>query len=241
MKRHFGWALASIISLAAVGQATAADLAARPYVKAPPMVAEPLYNWTGFYVGAFGGYGWGNHDRINDTGFANSYSSSGGIAGGLAGYNWQINKFVVGVEGDLAWADIKGDDNFVGGTRDQTTLRWVGTIRGRAGFALNKWLLFGTAGYAYGDQRHVNTDLVVGVDSFTSGTSGWTAGAGVEYAFTPNWIGKAEYRYYDFNRYRRSGTPLTPNGLAPYSVASQYQTVTVGVSYKFGGPVVARY
>ena len=64
----------------------------------------------------------------------------------------------------------------------------------------------------------------------------------MEYAFAPNWLGKVEYRYYDFERYRRGGAPLvTPNGNVPYSVVSQYQTVTVGISYKFGGPVMAKY
>jgi outer membrane immunogenic protein len=241
MNKHFGRALAaaSLLSIGISGTASAADMAVKAQPMPPPVA---VYNWTGFYIGGFGGYGWGNHDRINDAGFANSYSSSGAIAGGLAGYNWQIKNFVLGVEGDLAWADIKGNDNFTGGTLDETTLRWVGTIRGRAGIAIDKWLLFGTAGWAYGQQRHVNTNLAVGIDAFSSNTSGWTAGAGVEYAFAPNWLGKVEYRYYDFERYSRAGAPVTtPNGNVPYSVASQYQTVTVGVSYKFGGAVVARY
>ncbi|RXT43149.1 outer membrane protein [Bradyrhizobium betae] len=238
MKKGLEFVAGMSLLLGATGIASAADMAVKAL---PPAPVVALYNWTGFYVGGFGGYGWGNHDRLNDAGFANSYSSTGAIAGGLAGYNWQIQKFVLGVEGDFAWADIKGDDNFVGGTKDETTLRWVGTIRGRAGIAIDKWLLFGTAGWAYGQQRHVNTNVGVGIDSFSTNTNGWTAGAGVEYAFAPNWLGKLEYRYYDFERYSRAGAPATPNGNIPYSVASQYQTVTVGVSYKFGGAVVAKY
>lgn len=239
MKKTLAFAGMMSLLVGAPSIATAADMAVKAAPIAPPVA---IYNWTGFYIGGFGGYGWGNHDRLNDAGFANSYSSTGGIAGGLAGYNWQIRNFVLGVEGDIAWADIKGDDNFVGGTRDETTLRWVGTIRGRAGVAFDKWLLFATGGWAYGEQRHVNTNIGVGVDAFSANTNGWTAGAGVEYAFAPNWLGKVEYRYYDFERYFRAGAPVaTPNGNVPYSVASQYHTVTVGVSYKFGGPVMAKY
>ncbi|PDT89251.1 hypothetical protein CO669_16975 [Bradyrhizobium sp. Y36] len=89
-------------------------------VKAAPIAPPvPVFNWIGFDIGGFGGYGWGHHDRLNDAGLANSYGSGGPIAGGLARYNWQIRKFVLGVEGDFAWADTKGDHNFVGGTRDE--------------------------------------------------------------------------------------------------------------------------
>lgn len=83
--------------------------------------------------------------------------------------------------------------------------------------------------------------MLGGVDSFTVNSSGWTAGAGLEYAFTQNLIGKFEYRYYDFGNFTRGGNPLTPNGQLPYKVDSTYSSLLLGVNYKFGGPVVARY
>lgn len=125
-----------LIAAVTFGAAQAASAADMP-VKAP-MTPAPMaipYNWTGFYVGIDGGWGRGNHDRVNSIGFANSYTSEGGLIGGHAGYNWQINQFVLGIEGDAHWANIKGDDGGVGGTVDETTTRFLGSIRGRVGVA----------------------------------------------------------------------------------------------------------
>ena len=88
---------------------------------------------------------------------------------------------------------------------------------------------------------HTNTDPVLGIDQFTAHGNGLTAGGGIAYAMTNNLIGKFEYRYYNFNAFSRAGAPLTPNGQLPYTVDSTYSVVTLGLDYKFGGPVVARY
>ena len=223
-----------------------ADLAAGPYRKAP-ILAAPGYDWSGFYLGVFGGGGLGNHNLNNATGpagFANftaNYSSSGGLGGVDAGYNWQFGQYLLGLEGDFAGFRVKGDDKFALGANDATDLRWAGTVRGRVGVAVDRLLLFGTAGWAYGDQQHTNTDLMNGIDQFDTSKSGWTAGGGIEAAISQNWIGKFEYRYYNFGNYQRAGAPLTPNGQLPYSIDSTYSTITIGLNYKFGGPVVARY
>jgi outer membrane immunogenic protein len=215
----------SLLSLALAGQAVAADLP----TKAPAYVAAPVYNWTGFYAGIYGGGGWGKHDRSNTAGFNNSYNSSGGLIGGLAGYNWQFNNpFVVGIEGDIAWAGIKGDDGGAGGTVDTSEYRWLGSVRGRLGYAMNNWLLFGTGGWAFANIRHTNDGAPT--DSFNNNVSGWTVGGGVEYAFMRNWTARLDYRYYDFGGYTRSAPA---NGITPYSVDSKLQTVTVALSYKF--------
>jgi outer membrane immunogenic protein len=101
--------------------------------------------------------------------------------------------------------------------------------------------MFFTGGYAFGDIVHTNTDPVNGVDRFTVHANGLTAGGGIAYALTNNLLGKIEYRYYNFNAYHRTGTPLTPNGQIPYSTDSTYSVVTLGLDFKFGGPVVAKY
>jgi outer membrane immunogenic protein len=231
--------------------ALAADLPI--YSKAPAVVA-PVYDWSGFYVGGFGGYGYGNHNLNNATGpagFANftvNYSSQGGFGGGEAGYNVQSGNIVVGVEGDFAWFDIKGNDGFTStdaagfASNDATNLRWAGTLRARGGIAVDRLLLFFTGGWAYGDLQHTSTDPVFGIDQFDTRRSGLTAGAGIAYAITNNVIGKFEYRYYDFGTYLR-GTPggLTPNGQLSYNVANTFSVVTLGLDFKFGGPVVAKY
>ncbi len=231
--------------LGLVSPALSADLAA--YTKAPALAA-PAYDWSGFYVGVFGGGGYGNHNLNNASGpagFANftaNYSSQGGIAGGEVGYNAQSGSYVVGVEADGFWSGIKGDDSFALGSNDATSLRQGATVRARGGFTVDRWLMFFTGGWAFGDLRHTNTAPRLGIDTFTSHRSGLAAGGGIAYAITDNVIGKIEYSYYDFGTYTRPGLPvLTANGQLPYTVNNTYSVVTLGLDYKFGGPVVAKY
>ncbi len=239
--------LLTTVSLGVLGlisPALAADLPS--YAKAPVPIA-PVYDWTGFYVGGFGGGGYGNHNLDNalgPAGFADytvNYSSQGELAGGEAGYNVQSGRYLFGVEGDLFWSNIKGNDAFALGSNDATNLRWGGTLRARSGFIVDRLLMFFTGGWAYGDLVHTNTDPVNGIDQFTNHRNGLTGGGGIAYALTDNIIGKLEYRYYDFGAYSRAGGPLTPNGQLPYTVNSTYSVITLGLDIKFGGAVVAKY
>jgi outer membrane immunogenic protein len=249
---------ASLGVLSLLSPALAADL---PYAKAPSATPS-VYDWTGAYVGAFGGGGFGNHNINNSTGqaqpfadFSANYSSQGGLAGGEAGYNWQSGNYIVGVEGDLFWAGIQGSDasqiangSFagVGGAVDSDNWRWGGTLRVRGGYTVDRWLMFFTGGYAFGDIQHTNTPPVgVGpVDKFNVTANGLTAGGGFAYAITNNISAKFEYRYYNFMGYNRAGstlTGLTTNGQLPYTTNSSFSVVSVGLDFKFGGPVVAKY
>jgi outer membrane immunogenic protein len=240
MKRVL-FASVSLGVLGLLSPALGADLAV--YTKAPA-IATPLYDWSGFYVGVFGGGGYGNHNLNNAlgrAGFANftvNYSSSGGLAGGEVGYNAQSGNYLVGIEADGFWSDIKGNDNFALGSDDASKLRWGGTVRGRGGITVDRLLLFFTGGWAYGDIVHTNTDPVFGIDQFTNNRSGLTGGGGIAYAITNELLGKIEYRYYDFGRYSRAAPT---NGQLPYTVDTTYSVVTLGLDYKWGGPVVAKY
>jgi outer membrane immunogenic protein len=248
MKRIF-LAASALGALSLVSPALGADLAA--YTKAPALAA-PGYDWSGFYAGAFGGGGYGNHNVNSalgpNTPFANyaaNYSSQGGVAGGEAGYNWQSGRVVLGIEADGFWSDIKGDDaaavnagNFAVTSVDATELRWGGSLRARGGLAVDRLLLFFTGGWAFGDLLHTSTDAAGAIDQFTSHRNGLAAGGGIAYALTDNLIGKLEYRYYDFGRYTRAA-PL--NAALPYTVDSTYSVVTVGLDFKWGGSVVAKY
>jgi outer membrane immunogenic protein len=242
--------LLTTVSLGVLGLVPPALGADLPYAKAP-VVSAPVYDWSGFYVGGFGGGGYGNHNVNNATGqsgtftnFTANYTSIGGVAGGEAGYNWQSGNYVVGLEGDLFWSGIKGNDtnqfiagNFPGVTGiDADNLKWGGTVRVRAGYTLDRWMLFFTGGYAFGDIEHTNTAATI--DKFTVHANGLTAGGGIAYAITNNVIGKFEYRYTNFNGYNR---PNPPNGVLPYTTESTYSVVTLGLDFKFGGPVVAKY
>jgi outer membrane immunogenic protein len=217
--------LGAVGALVLASASNAADMPVnRPVYKAVP---APVFNWTGFYVGGQIGGGWGDHDR--DTGaFQNSYSSSGIIGGAHLGYNWQArgSSIVWGIEADINASGIKGDDNGAGGTFDESKLTWVGSIRGRLGVANNNWLFYGTAGWAFGEIRHLNPAGVPA--SNDSSVDGWTAGLGIEWAFAPRWTTRLEYRYYDLGDYN-----LAPAGLAAFTVDNTYHTVTWGVSYRF--------
>jgi outer membrane immunogenic protein len=223
----FALAMSAVIGIAAGSFATAAELPVKaPVIRAP---AAAPYNWSGFYAGADVGGGWGRHDRsLVPGGYQYSYYSRGVIGGLHAGYNWQLNAFVFGVETDINLTGITGDDGSEGGTLDQTKLKWLGSLRGRVGYAWNRILLFATGGWAYGHFQHY-TDAGTG-ETFTADKSGWTLGGGIEYALNVNWLIRADYRYYKLGTYQN----LAPaNFLFPFEVANQVQTVTVGVSYKF--------
>jgi outer membrane immunogenic protein len=235
--------------LGLMSPAVGADLPA--YTKAP-VVVSPMYDWSGFYVGVYGGGGFGNHNLNNANGmgapFANytvNYDSSGAIGGGEAGYNMQSGNIVVGVEADGFWSGIKGSDanQFYAGNPlvpaiDTTKLQDGASVRARGGIAVDRLLLFFDGGWALGYLNHTNFVPGVGTEQFTVHRSGLAAGGGIAYAITNNLIGKFEYRYYDFGRFVRSA-PTT--GVLPYTIDNTYSVVTLGIDYKFGGPLIAKY
>jgi outer membrane immunogenic protein len=172
--------------------------------------AAPLrtYSWVGPYIGGTAGFEWGK--------VTNNPTKPSGVAGGLeAGYNWQTGQFVFGGETDI---NLSGADDTFAPWKFSNP--WFGTLRGRAGIALNNVLLFATAGLAYGDLRAETAGLT---ESNTS--LGWTAGLGIEVGFTPNWSAKAEWLYLDLSEHGYSLTGVN-NGL-------QANLLRFGVNYHF--------
>jgi outer membrane immunogenic protein len=204
-----------------IAPAAAADLAARPYTKAPA-AAIAINNWSGFYLGAMGGYAQENSSGIGTL--------SGGFAGGTAGYNWQMGNIVLGLEADAAWADVGATIGVFGGLASvSSNIRDMGTVRGRVGYAFDSVLIYGTGGYAWADNRITATVLGASVsDSHIH--SGWTAGAGVEVMFAPKWSVKAEYLYRSFDSETYFGGIAAP-GLR--SGTLNLNSVQVGVNYHF--------
>jgi outer membrane immunogenic protein len=217
--------LASAALFALAAPASAADLAARPYTKAPAPVAA-VYNWTGFYLGVVGGGAWED---------ANSPRTQGGFVGGTAGYNWQSGNVVFGLEADAAWADVNASATALGITLSNK-IDALGTVRGRIGWAVNNVLFYGTGGYAWIDNKFTASGFGLSF-SDTKFRSGWTVGAGVEAFIAPQWSVKGEYLYRSF-----SGQTFFPGTLLAFnSGTNAYHTVQVGVNYHFGAPVVAKY
>lgn len=214
----------AIASLAAVS-AQAADLPAR----APAMAPAPVFvgvNWTGLYVGAQVGYAWNEIKNVDFPESANPH----GVFGGLhAGYNQQFNNIVLGLEGDVELSGVQ--KKLLGGDKFQESYR--ASLRLRAGYAIDRALLYVTAGGAMRDGKFSFPGASLNETYF-----GWTVGAGLEYAINQNWSARAEYRYTDFGR--------ANYGIAPdqIRVSSTDHAVRLGVSYRFGGfggPVVAKY
>jgi len=186
--------LASVGLLAlGVASALAADIQRAMPAKAPVYVA-PIYNWTGFYVGINGGGGWGHSDF--SAPFTGSSNMSGGLVGGTFGYNWQMNQVVLGLETDIDWSNIRGSSACGFGFSCETKNTWLGTFRGRLGYAADRFMPYVTGGLAYGG---VKTSVAGFGDSSTS-KAGWTLGGGVEFAIAGPWTAKVEYLYVDLGR-----------------------------------------
>ncbi len=177
---------ASIAAIAAfavtLGAARGADLPRVPYARVAPY---PTYNWVGPYIGVNLGYQWGSatHSGANPSGIM------GGVQGG---YNWQIGEFVFGAETDLQLTDA--DDMFAVWKFSNP---WFGTLRGRAGYAMNNVMLYATFGLAYG-----GGSVQTGGLKESNTHVGWAAGAGMEVGLTPNWSAKAEYLFVDLSDQR---------------------------------------
>jgi outer membrane immunogenic protein len=237
--------LASVAAVAFCAPAFAADMP----VKAPPMAA-PIFNWTGFYVGATAGYAWGGDSELTSPNAGLSgpaVKTGGGIFGGELGYNWQAGNIVYGLETDLQNGPNGTDPvGTHGGAANCGTgvcrvdTSYYGTVRGRLGVANNQWLLYGTGGWAYG---HTKAGIDNSVSEASGDVNGWVAGAGVEYAFSPTMSMKFEYQHVDFGRVHAG---LAPGSFNPFFADPvKFDLIRIGLNWKFGNwgksPVVAKY
>jgi outer membrane immunogenic protein len=203
--------------------AQAADLP-QPSYKAQPGVLAPAYaNWTGFYVGINGGYGFGTSKWDVP---AISPNPKGGLVGGTLGYNFQTGTWVWGIETDLDWSGMKGSATCPGGTCS-TENNWLGTTRARLGYGgFGNWMPYLTAGAAYGDVKATNS---IG-GSVSKTQIGWTAGLGVEYAFAGAWSAKVEYLYADLGKF---DCGIATCGVTPDDISFKANLIRAGVNYRF--------
>lgn len=221
MKKSFrtaaGTALAGIF---AAGVAMTASTAARaadaveqiPEAPAAVEMAAPVFTWSGPYAGIHGGYGWGNGDNIGGLGTSDNFD--GGRFGGFVGYNWQMaNGFVAGLEGDVNYD--WNEENIAG---VDVSSGFSGSVRGRVGYAVDRALPYIAGGWTATNAKAEGA----GIDTDDT-LSGWTIGAGLDYAFTDNVFGRAEYRYNDYG----SGN------LGPASFDFDQHVINVGIGVKF--------
>jgi outer membrane immunogenic protein len=213
--------LAAVMLTSASAASEAADVSRGPtYLPTPPPIPF-VYNWTGFYAGAHAGVGWSDGD-------------SGFIGGGQVGFNYQINQWVLGVEGDIAGTTIKdsvsatvvGPGAVLTGNAE-ASLDWVSTLAPRVGYAFNNWLVYGKVGGAWAHASGTVSTAINGMQfgsiSVDETVSGWMLGIGAEYALSNNWTAKIEYNMMDFGN---SG-PLADD---------KFNVLKVGINYRFGAP-----
>ena len=259
--------LAAFILAVSAVSASAADLAARPYVKAPAAVVA-AYDWSGFYVGANGGGAWsrkcwdvvpftvnlGFIPPILFSGSEGCHTASGATAGGQVGYRWQRAAWVFGLEAQGNWADFRGSNASLftaGFTNNRTRIDAFGLFTGQVGYAWNNVLWYVKGGAAVTRDRYDGLIAATGVNFDTARETRWGAvvGTGLEYGFAPNWSAAIEYDHIFMGNRDQTFTstglfiPAGPAGTFSRvdRIRQDADLVTVRVNYRWGGPVVARY
>jgi outer membrane immunogenic protein len=246
----------AVIALGLSVPANAADLAARPYTKAPPPMVAAIYDWSGFYIGINGGGGSSHScwDSVTVAGGAfvgsdGCHDATGGTIGGQIGYRWQSTNWVFGLEGQGNWADFSGSNVSVlfPGQTNHTKINSFGMVTGQVGYAWNSVLFYVKGGAAAVTDKY---DVFVAPGFAGAGTLlasakdtrwGGTVGAGLEFGFAPNWSVGVEYDHIFLGSH--TNTFITPAGAA-FQADTFREGVDLGlirVNYRWGGPVIAKY
>src|SRR5450631_2982803 len=250
-------AAAAFVGLASTAFAADMPMAA-PYTKAP-VFAPVVFSWTGCYIGVEGGGNWGQSQQTARSGdfvgspITGNFNLSGGIVGGTLGCNYQVSNVVLGIENDYSWTNKQGTAQnlapFTPGFASSTREKWIDTLRGRAGFAMDRVMIYGTAGAAFAGSDVTVSNPAFGAVTNTQTRTGWVAGVGGEWAaLVDSWGAvtfKLEYLHADFGtkQYFTTPTALGPATVVARDVKLTDDMVRAGVNVKlnWGGPIVAKY
>ena len=259
--------LGTIGLVALSGSAMAADLPARPYKAPPPVVVAPIYDWTGFYIGANGGWG-RSHSCLDFTNptvlvintgtFSDGCATrSGGLVGGQLGYRWQMGAAVFGLEAQGDWANLSSSrvsllSNIIGAPlTTNVKVDGIGLFTGQIGYTWGAGLLYVKGGGAVTDTVASLNSTVFGTNVTSASATRWgaTLGVGFEYLFSPNWSAGVEYNHLWMGTNNNSfSCPLACNAFFVNNVINDrvrqdLDLVTLRLNYKFGAPgaVVAKY
>jgi outer membrane immunogenic protein len=245
------------VALGVAAPASAADLAARPYTKAPPPMIAAIYDWSGFYIGLNGGWGSSRKcwDATTPAGVVvapeGCHNATGGVAGGQIGYRWQSAAWVFGLEAQGDWADLRGSNisTLAPAFTNTSKIDAFGLFTGQVGYAFNTVLLYIKGGGAVTADRFSSSTTFGNVLAGTTGDQtrwGGTVGAGIEYAFAPNWSAALEYDHLFMGN--KTTTFLNTGAVGPVGtlfatdrIRQDVDLVTVRVNYRWGGPVIAKY
>ncbi len=224
------------VTAASVVCAQAADLAVPPAPAVAPIPYAPkLYDWTGIYIGGHVGGGYSDSSWTDPiTGLGNgTFDNFGFLGGAQVGGNVQFNRLVLGLEGDFSWTSLKESSSDSIGEAISTSVPWTSTVTGRIGAAFDRLLVYGKGGLALAQDQSSLTDLggIISTDTFLR--TGWTAGAGIEYALDDNWSAKIEYDYLGFGSQSMSFTTITPPATLGSNASLNVQEIKAGLNYRF--------
>src|SRR5262249_49288036 len=205
-----------------------------------PARATSQFDWTGFYVGGHVGYARGNArvNTLNDD--TDSFRSRfGSLTGGLqGGYNYVLpSRLLLGVEADMSFLNFLSADEvaWLRTTPDTDIaerIDYMGTVRGRVGYAFDHWMVYATGGFAWSLGRFLQTPGAVDdIDKLLHLHTGWAAGAGAEFAIAPMWTARLEYLYRNFGH----AEVTFPSGTTAGS-SYDLHAIRAGLSYKLGAP-----
>jgi outer membrane immunogenic protein len=246
-----------LIALSMAAPASAADMAARPYTKAPAPMVAAMYDWSGFYLGVNGGYGWSRKcwDFTTPAGAfvaaEGCHDADGGTVGGQIGYRWQASQWVFGLEAQGNWADFQGSNVSLAfpAFSNETRVDAFGLFTGQVGVAFNNALLYVKGGAAVTSDRYRAFSTATGAvvtNNVDDTRWGAVVGVGLEYGFAPNWSFAVEYDHlfmqdktYTFINNGVAGAAGTLFGTD--RIRQDVDLVTARINYRWGGPVVAKY
>jgi outer membrane immunogenic protein len=240
-----------LIALGVAAPAAAADLPVRAYTKAPAYVAA-IYDWSGFYIGANGGWG-SSHNCWDNTSATpgatlreGCNNANGGVVGGQIGYRMQSGAFVYGLEAQGDWADLRGShvSAVFAGVTDRSRINSFGLFTGQVGYAWDNVLGYLKGGGAVTGDRYdgVATANGTALDSAKETRWGGTVGAGLEYGFAPNWSAGVEYDHlFMGTRTNNFNSPITGLFTRTDRISQDVDLVTARINWRFGGPVLGKY
>ena len=252
MKKFFAASVSfAAIVMAGAAPASAADMAVKA---APPPPLPVIYNWSGFYIGANGG--WGQSRNCVDFVLAavdfrdGCRDRDGGLFGGQIGYRWQASQWVFGLEAQGDWADLSSSRISIFDPTISSTVKTdaIGLFTGQIGYAWNAALLYVKGGAAVTRNRFDIYDNITGIGLASASATRWggAIGVGFEYGFAPNWSIGAEYNHLWMGDANNSFTIVDPRvaGVLNSRVSQDVDMFTLRLNYRFGGygvPVTARY
>jgi outer membrane immunogenic protein len=254
MRKNLIAVIGVVCSGMGVAPACAADLAARPYAKAPAPIAAPVYDWSGFYIGVNGGGGWSRKCwDITGQGAVNPaegcHDATGALAGGQVGYRWQASNWVFGLEAQGDWADLRGSNGSVffipGAVVNRTKIDAIGLFTGQVGYAINNVLFYVKGGAMVANDKYEGFGPFAGTVFDRGNETRWggAVGAGLDFGITPNIVLGVDYMHgFLGTRDVSLASTIIPGFVNRIErIQQDVDIVTARVSYKFSGPVVAKY